>query len=167
MLCVRCAARNPTEAKLCQRCSAVLPRAVGSSAPVEDLPSYRNDALEWLAQELDDYLDGQGTADEVEQAVLKLETRLVTLLETLAPCLEAIARQPELCPDPTLILEVQTLAESGVALFNEGLDQLYQFLPEEDDLALEEAMETLAQGNDQICHLGVLLERLLQQLQDT
>lgn len=164
MLCVRCAASNSAGSKLCQSCGAILPRGVGGEDNQESLPSYRNDALERLALELDDYLDGNTTVESVERTVLEIETRLVTLLETLPASLQAIAEHPELCPEPELTERIPRLVEAGVARFNEGLDRLYQAMADDDDEAVEEIFESLTRGNDEICHAGVLLDQLLRQL---
>ncbi len=164
MLCVRCAASNSPRTKLCQRCGAILPRGVGPEEFEGPLPSYRNDALDRLAAELDDYLDGITTIEDVERAVLEIETRLVTLLEALPSSLQAITEHPELCTEPELTERIPRLVEAGVARFNEGLDLLYQAMADEDDEAVERIFENLTRGNDEICHAGVLLERLLRTL---
>ena len=161
----RCAASNSVGAKLCQRCGAILPRGVGEEAFEEPIPSYRNDALDRLATELDDYLDGNVTAESVERAVLEIETRLVTLLEALPASLQALTEHPELCPAPELMERIPRLVEAGVARFNEGLDLLYQAMADEDDEAVKEIFDSLTRGNDEICHAGVLLDQLLRQLE--
>ncbi len=88
----------------------------------------------------------------------------MTLLEVLPETLESLSNNISLLPDESAFRKIQGLLDLGVGRFNTALDLFYQTLEMTDEQSLSEQLNEIRRANDEICHAGVLLDRLLTQL---
>ena len=144
MLCVKCGCEKESEARVCQKCGAALPRYVSEETPpppvetpvVNERLQIFEDAVarvtsgEWSVEEFVNFLDDiSAVLAEKEQDIRSIEI-------------------PDEAADD--FAEELSVGFAGIELYNEGIGLMYSYVESGDPELLAQGLESIRRGNEDI-----------------
>lgn len=163
--CVRCSKSNPPTALTCSACGAVLPRT-GSSGDESDqlftleegraypVPreTFDTENLAQLRMAIEDYLDGQGSQQDIATWVKHIRRYFQEFTSSGASHLnQALDVERKLNDEGDFHHDVGYLVRKGSVLCEEGLNRIEKSLSENSPQDLWGGFEAFRDGNDHIC----------------
>lgn len=142
IICVKCGHHNPDGLNQCEQCGAQLPRLV-SAGPREPEPDYIDDRVKELEDAANRVVSGEWSTDQFGEFV----DDIMRKLSEREQAIRSIEIPPEAIEDFREELEC---GFQGITLFYEGVNRMSQYLEALDVTCLEEGLEIVKHGNDQI-----------------
>lgn len=137
--CVLCGARNTAGDTVCAECGAKLPRATANSAELAHKPL--TGRLQQFRQACDQVLSGKWSMKEFGAFLETMSETLRTKREVYTGALGDYAE---------FATEEVELASQGMNDFEQGMEELWNYIESKDKDSIHRAMELITSGNDKI-----------------
>lgn len=140
MICIKCGAQNPNDARYCNNCNAMLPKMADSyeeeAPPIHDRYNQLKNAGEKVKS-------GEWTADEFIEFVEGIYHVLTGISQDI--------REIDIPPESTSEFEEElAIGFEGISLYEQGIQEMLGFIQTKDPVHIDSGLAMIRQGNDRI-----------------
>lgn len=149
ILCLRCGEPNSPDENYCEKCGATLPKLAYTidMASVEKV----DDRYTRFAEAADMVKSGECSLDEFEEFMGKIYDKLKNIENEI----EQVPISEDIMEDFEEELDV---GFAGVKLYNEGMEEMMEYIDDENPIHLDEGLKKIRKGNELI-HRARIINR--------